>query len=149
MKFSVIVVIFAAALAWLLFDLNKVSIIDTAKHIDAPVTNETASMIKPRTQAPLSSETDIKQDISDAGSKPDTSVVKSHLDHLSPEMKQALKDTLFHHGPKTITEDSHGRVRLNQAGRYVNMPVAVRKADGTIEIKEYSVIPDTSTVTAQ
>jgi hypothetical protein len=106
-------------------------------------------MAEPRTQTPLSSETDTKQDIADSASKSDTSTEKSHLDHLSPEMKQALKDTLFHHGPKTITEDNQGRVRLKQAGRYVNLPVAVRKADVTIEIKEYSVIPDTSTVTAQ
>lgn len=74
---------------------------------------------------------------------------KSHLDHLSPEMKQAIKDKLFHHGPKHITKDSQGRIHMDHAGRYVNMPVAVRKDDGTIEIKEYSVISDTKTDTAQ
>ena len=80
--------------------------------------------------------------------KPGTSE-KAHIDHLSPEMKQALKDKLFHHGPKTITKDDRGLIRMDHAGRYVNMPVAVRKADGSIEIKEYSVVPETHTEVTQ
>ncbi|MFY0700305.1 MAG: hypothetical protein JXR04_05750 [Bermanella sp.] len=74
---------------------------------------------------------------------------KAHIDHLSPEMKQALKDKLFHHGPKTITKDDKGLIRMDHAGRFVNMPVAVRKADGSIEIKEYSVVPETHTEVTQ
>ena len=64
-----------------------------------------------------------------------------HIDMLSPEMRQAIKDKLFHHGPKTVIYHDDGRISLPANGRYTQMPVAVQMPDGTIKIQEYSVLP--------
>ncbi len=65
-----------------------------------------------------------------------------HIDMLTPEMRQAIKDKLFHHGPKTVIYHDDGRISLPANGRYTQMPVAVQMPDGTIKIQEYSVLPD-------
>ena len=148
MKIGIGIVCALGILAWLILASPSVSVVDstTQKHIvldepDSPLSQNLATH-----QAPADSQVDISDE---THVHPEPSAEKSHLDHLSPQMKQAVKDTLFHHGPKTITKDNQGRIRMDHAGRYVNMPVAVRKADGTIEIKEYSVIPDAKTEAVQ
>ncbi len=67
----------------------------------------------------------------------------SHLDMLSPQMRQALRDKLIHHGPKTVIYHDNGMISLPANGRFTQMPVAVEMPDGTIKIQEYSVLPET------
>lgn len=61
---------------------------------------------------------------------------------LSPEMKEALRKVLFQHGPKTTITHPDGTIEMPMNGRYTQMPVAIQKPDGTIEIREYSVVPE-------
>lgn len=65
-----------------------------------------------------------------------------HQDMLSEEMKQAIRDKLFFHGPKEIIEHPDGRIELPSNGRFTQIPVAVKMPDGTIQIKEYSSFPE-------
>ncbi|MFT5593285.1 MAG: hypothetical protein ACI8SR_001657 [Oceanicoccus sp.] len=156
MKIGIVIIITLSVLLWVLFSANNVSIVDpahktpTAELTTPPsLTNQGIASPKQATTTPPDiTQTPTQQANNTVQAEPTNPAEKSHLDHLSPEMKQSIKDKLFHHGPKTVTKDSKGRLCLDQTGRYVNMPVAVRKADGTIEIKEYSVIPDSNTVTA-
>lgn len=64
-----------------------------------------------------------------------------HFDQLTPEMQQALKDSLLLEGPMETITHSDGSIELPANGRFTQMPVAVEMPDGTIQIKEYSVIP--------
>lgn len=61
---------------------------------------------------------------------------------LSPEMKESLRKMLFQHGPKTTTTHPDGTIEMPMNGRYTQMPVAIQKPDGTIVIREYSVVPE-------
>ncbi len=65
-----------------------------------------------------------------------------HVDMLSPEMKQAIRDQLFHHGPKKTVQLPNGMVIMPHEGRVTQMPVAVEMPDGTIQIKEYAELPE-------
>jgi len=71
-----------------------------------------------------------------------TSKTVKHVDMLSPEMRQALRDKLIHHGPKTVIYHDNGMISLPANGRFTQMPVAVEMPDGTIKIQEYSVLPN-------
>ena len=64
-----------------------------------------------------------------------------HIDMLSEEMKQSIRDKLFHHGPKDTIERDDGVIILPANGRFTQMPVAVQMPDGSIKIQEYSVLP--------
>jgi hypothetical protein len=64
-----------------------------------------------------------------------------HFDQLSPEMQQALKDSLLLEGPMETYKLKNGTVIMPAKDRFTQMPVAVQMPDGTIQIKEYSVIP--------
>ena len=65
-----------------------------------------------------------------------------HLDQLSPEMKQAIRDKLLFNAPIETTKRPDGSVMMNNNGRVTHMPVAVQMPDGSIQIKEYSYIPE-------
>ena len=65
-----------------------------------------------------------------------------HQDMLSEDMKQAIRDKLLFHGPMEVIEHPDGRIELPSNGRFTQMPVAVEMPDGTIQIKEYSSLPD-------
>lgn len=65
-----------------------------------------------------------------------------HLNQLSPEMKQAIKDKLLLHGPMEVIQHPDGSFELPSNGRFTQMPVAVQMPDGSIQIREYSHIPD-------
>ncbi len=65
-----------------------------------------------------------------------------HIDMLSDEMKQSIRDKLFHHGPKDTIERDDGITILPANGRFTQMPVAVQMPDGSIKIQEYSVLPE-------
>ena len=65
-----------------------------------------------------------------------------HLDQLSPEMKQAIRDKLLLHGPMEVIQHADGSFELPSNGRFTQMPVAVQMPDGSIQIREYSQIPD-------
>ena len=148
MKIAIGIICALGILAWFMLSKPSVSVVDNTAQKPILLDQPNSAVAQDFANGQALSATEIrKNDVSHIQAVP--SVEKSHLDHLSPEMKQAVKDTLFHHGPKTITKDSQGRIRMDHAGRYVNMPVAVRKADGTIEIKEYSVIPDAKTEAVQ
>lgn len=64
------------------------------------------------------------------------------LDQLSPEMKQSLRDVLLSHQNATPNVDADGTRRLDTRHHVTQMPVAVRQADGTVIIREYSHVPD-------
>ena len=68
--------------------------------------------------------------------------VPRHQDMLSEEMKQAIRDQLFQHGPKHAIIQSDGTVIMPSNGRFTQVPVAVQMPDGTIQIKEYSELPE-------
>lgn len=64
-----------------------------------------------------------------------------HFDQLTPEMKQALKDSLLlENDTETFTKDD-GTVVLPANRRSTQVSVAVQMPDGTIQIREYSNIP--------
>lgn len=65
-----------------------------------------------------------------------------HIDMLSPEMKQAIKEKLLLHGPMEVIRHPDGRIELPSNGRFTQMPVAVEMPDGSIQIKEYSKLPE-------
>ena len=64
-----------------------------------------------------------------------------HQDMLSEEMKQAIRDKLLLHGPMEVIHKPDGSFELPSNGRFTQMPVAVEMPDGSIQIKEYSVLP--------
>ena len=66
----------------------------------------------------------------------------THLDQLSPEMKQSLRDQLILHGPRDTFEKSDGTVVLPAQGRSTQISVAVQMPDGSIQVREYTEIPD-------
>jgi hypothetical protein len=66
----------------------------------------------------------------------------THLDQLSPKMKQAIRNKLYHHNTKEAVIDNSGGTLVPMNGKYVQIPVAVQMPDGSIEIKEYSYIPE-------
>jgi hypothetical protein len=66
----------------------------------------------------------------------------SHEDRLSQEMKQAIRDQLLFHGPVEVIKHPDGSIELPSNGRFTQMPVAVEMPDGSIQIKEYSVLPE-------
>jgi cytoskeletal protein RodZ len=68
--------------------------------------------------------------------------VPRHQDMLSEEMKQAIRDQLFQHGPKRTILQPDGTVIMPSEGRFTQVPVAVQMPDGTIQIKEYSELPE-------
>lgn len=67
-----------------------------------------------------------------------------HQDMLSEEMKQAIRDQLILHGPKETFEKPDGTVVLPSEGRSTQVTVAVQMPDGTIQIREYSELPEDS-----
>ncbi len=64
-----------------------------------------------------------------------------HIDMLSEDMKQAIRDKLMLHGPMKEVKRADGLTEIRANGRYTQMPVAVQMPDGTVQIKEYSEIP--------
>ena len=60
---------------------------------------------------------------------------------MTPEMQQALKESLLLENPTTTIDGPNGAVILPSQGRFTQMPVAVQMPDGTIQIREYSSIP--------
>jgi hypothetical protein len=57
-------------------------------------------------------------------------------------MNQSLMETLLFTAPIDTVERPDGSVIMNTNGRVTHMPVAVQMPDGSIQIKEYSYIPD-------
>ena len=65
-----------------------------------------------------------------------------HQDMLTDEMKQAIRDKLLFHGKMEVIQHPEGRFELPSNGRFTQVPVAVKMPDGTIQIKEYSSLPE-------
>ncbi|MGK0247622.1 MAG: hypothetical protein ACI910_000346 [Oleispira sp.] len=65
-----------------------------------------------------------------------------HEDMLSEEMKQAIRDKLLFHGSMEVIQHPDGSIELPSNGRFTQMPVAVEMPDGSIQIKEYSKLPE-------
>lgn len=66
----------------------------------------------------------------------------SHLDQISPEMKEQIKSKLLFHAPIETIQRADGSVLMIPNGRSAQMPVAVQMPDGSIVVKEYSYIPE-------
>ncbi|MFT7110039.1 MAG: hypothetical protein ACI843_001707 [Psychrobacter glaciei] len=66
----------------------------------------------------------------------------SHLDQISPEMREQIKSKLLFHAPIETIQRADGSVLMNPNGRSAQMPVAVQMPDGSIVVKEYSFIPE-------
>ncbi|MFT6153992.1 MAG: hypothetical protein ACJA1X_001338 [Bermanella sp.] len=66
----------------------------------------------------------------------------SHLDQISPEMKEKIRNKLLFHAPIETIQKDDGLVLMNPNGRFTQMPVAVQMPDGSIVVKEYSYIPE-------
>jgi hypothetical protein len=66
----------------------------------------------------------------------------SHLDQISPDMKEKIKSKLLFHAPIETIQRADGSVLMNPNGRSAQMPVAVQMPDGSIVVKEYSYIPE-------
>lgn len=64
-----------------------------------------------------------------------------HFDRLTPEVQQALKDSLLLEGPMESITRPDGSIELPSDGRFTQMPVAVQMPNGSIEVREYSTIP--------
>jgi hypothetical protein len=80
-------------------------------------------------------------DLNKQTSVPEGKTGNPHFDQLSPEMQQAAKDSLLLEGPMETYERADGSIVLPANGRFTQMPVAVEMPDGSIEIREYSVVP--------
>jgi len=94
-------------------------------------------------KSPLTPSVGVSANTQSVSSKPaNTPSTVKHIDMLSPEMRQALRDKLIHHGPKTVIRHDNGMISLPANGRFTQMPVAVEMPDGTIKIQEYSVLPN-------
>lgn len=65
-----------------------------------------------------------------------------HQDMLTDDMKQAIRDKLLFHGKMEVIQHPDGRIELPTNGRFTQMPVAVEMPDGSIQIKEYSSLPE-------
>jgi hypothetical protein len=81
-------------------------------------------------------------DANNADDSSNNDAMPRHQDMLTEEMKQAIRDKLFFHGPKEVIKHPDGRIELPSNGRFTQMPVAVKMPDGTIQIKEYSSLPE-------
>ena len=89
-----------------------------------------------------SSNDDSSNDDSSNNDSSNNDAMPRHQDMLTEEMKQAIRDKLFFHGPKEVIKHPDGRIELPSNGRFTQMPVAVKMPDGTIQIKEYSSLPE-------
>lgn len=81
------------------------------------------------------------------GEIPEGKTGNPHFDQLSPEMQQAVKDSLLLEGPMKTNQRPDGAIELPANGRFTQMPVAVEMPDGSIQIREYTVTPKAKTKT--
>lgn len=65
-----------------------------------------------------------------------------HIDMLSDEMKQSIRGQLLQHGPKKTFTKPDGTVVLPASGRATQVSVAVQMPDGSIQIREYTELPE-------
>ena len=65
----------------------------------------------------------------------------AHYDQMSPEVKEALKNSLLLENPVEEIIRPDGITEIRSSGRFSQMPVAVQMPDGTIQIREYSEVP--------
>lgn len=65
-----------------------------------------------------------------------------HLEAMTPEFKQSVREMLLLHGDMETIERPDGSLILPSRGRTTQMPIAVQMPDGSIVIKEYSEIPE-------
>ena len=68
--------------------------------------------------------------------------IPRHEDMLSEEIKQSIREKLLLEGPMEVIHHPDGSIELPANGRFTQMPVAVKRADGSIEIKEYSTLAE-------
>ncbi len=116
----------------LIDDISSDSAPSPASPITAPLIPSNTTSIQSATQPQPTASTNMQDD------KP-----VRHVDMLSEDMKQAIRDKLLHHSPKEVIYHNDGRIELPSKGRYTQMPVAVQMPDGSIKIQEYSVLPET------
>ncbi|MEH6343762.1 MAG: hypothetical protein V7785_01635 [Bermanella sp.] len=116
---------------------------ESVKTTQTPESNIPSPPSQPLVTDPAISGLISKPDVTMQTPKPNaTPQEKRHIDMLSEEMKQSIRDKLFHHGPKDVIKRDDGTIILPSNGRFTQMPVAVEMPDGTIKIQEYSVLPE-------
>lgn len=142
---SVLIVIFLALVAGYFF--TQPTLVDTG--IEAASLLNSQSKTTPQTHTLQHSHDghEHADDSSNAAAQqdpvPESKTGNPHFDQLTPEMQQAVKDSLLLEGPMETHTRPDGITVLPANGRFTQMPVAVEMPDGTIEIREYSVIPKT------
>ena len=145
-KFYLLIIAVILLGSWIGFYSEPKIVEPNASMVPKPATSSTSAPITNTTNNSASSSSSISTPSLSAPASSDPALnIKQkdvrHIDMLSEEMKQSIRDKLFHHGPKeTITRDD-GTIILPANGRFTQMPVAVQMPDGTIKIQEYSVLP--------
>ena len=145
MKFAIILLILFALGFWTLFSTQSPQIMNT-QTIDER--QPTIAKIHKKTVTDSLQNSKAQEQSTDVLSGQEhthihqENTTNSHLEKLSPEVKQAVKDKLLHSEPLDIHKDKKGRTILRSNGRFTQMPVAVKNEDGSVTIKEYSHIPD-------
>jgi hypothetical protein len=84
----------------------------------------------------------VGSEASSNGDIPEGKTGNPHFDQLTPQMQQAVKDSLLLEGPMKTYKRADGAIVLPANGRFTQMPVAVEMPDGSIQIREYTVTPD-------
>lgn len=138
MKVGILIIILLIAAYWL-FQSNQAELV-------APINSNKAT--EP-TDQPLGDTSNAPKQTPVAPSRIEEPAVHKHTntassndDAISPEIKQAIKEKLLHNAPLNVTKDAKGRTILHHEKRFTHMPVAVKQADGSVIIKEYTHIKD-------
>lgn len=140
---SVLMVIFLALVAGYFF--TQPTLVDTG--IEAPASLNTQTKVSPQVNALQHSHDGHDHTNTSSNTASQQAPLQNgktgnpHFDQLSPEMQQAVKDSLLLEGPMETHTRPDGTIVLPSNGRFTQMPVAVEMPDGTIQIREYSVVP--------
>ena len=152
MKFIAVLIIITAIIAG--YFLQQPKLAKNTDHLVEPHSHEHSpnipsnAAIKPPSQALQHDHASHQSQAKTNPSNPQqTTTGNPHFDQLTPEMQQAVKDSLLLEGPMRTYKRKDGAIVLPANGRFTQMPVAVEMPDGSIEIREYSVVPKTNSTT--
>ncbi|GAA6134401.1 hypothetical protein NBRC116188_11900 [Oceaniserpentilla sp. 4NH20-0058] len=138
MKIGILIIIVLMAAYWL-FQSNQAKLV-------APITSNKAILT---TDQPLDDQANtpkqapiVSAGLKDTATQKHVNTTVNNDDSISPEIKQAVKEKLLHNAPLNISKDAKGRTILRHEKRVTHMPVAMKQADGSVIIKEYTHIKD-------
>ncbi|EAT12182.1 hypothetical protein HF888_05205 [Bermanella marisrubri] len=136
MKRAFLLLVFILVLALITSFYQKTELVH--QHDHAPQHQSEAS--QKQQQAPHPNDNHDGHDHQHGSHKTDDPQATSYVP-LDPEIREALKQQLLLEGAMETQTLPDGRVVLPSNGRTTQMPVAIQHPDGTIEIREYSVVP--------